>query len=441
MDRIGSVLPMELRLAAFRGQGLDRPGGRLLDLLFSLLVVRGPHDETVPRRTDVLDLYGDVVRLRGGLRQGLLDMDRPVRGEVRRLDIPVDRDVRRDDVLAGDLDERLHPRTLEALALEGALVHHALLERAVERPEGIEEVVPELLPALIDRLPEALGHDREQVLRLLLVLPFLDLLAALVLVDRLEGEVDVPLVRVHLQDLADDLLALADVVPDVLDPAGGHLRDVDEALLALVLVQGHERAEVLHVRHDADDELAFLGPFVRSRRGRRRSARCHNPRTSRGGTGCWASGSLVDLHELELLRADPGALMGLLAFAAAEPQMDPLRRLLTTLGLRPREAPVPGRDAAESSLSGPEFRPRSILHALDFELHVLVAEGTVTADTLGHLHGIEPNIEKEGIVLLKGCWPPVGSVSGCPPEPDRTRPRAHRPRRIAPRIPGCRRLN
>src|SRR5216684_2234734 len=281
MDRIGSVLPMELRLAAFRGQGLDRPGGRLLDLLFSLLVVRRPHDETVPRCTDVLHLDRDAVRLGRGLRQGFLDMDRPVRGEVRRLDVPVDRDVRRDDVLAGDLDERLHPRTLEALALEGALVHHALLERAVQRPEGIEEVVPELLPALIDRFPEALGHNREQVLRLLLVLPFLDLLAALVLVDRLEGQVDVPLVRVHLQDLADDLLALADVVPDVLDPAGGHLRDVDEALLALVLVQGHEGAEVLHVRHGADDELAFVGPLIATRRGGLRVRHySRTPRTS-----------------------------------------------------------------------------------------------------------------------------------------------------------------
>jgi len=33
-----------------------------------------------------------------------------------------------------------------------------------------------------------------------------------VLVDGLQGEVDVALVLVHLEDLADDLLALADVV-------------------------------------------------------------------------------------------------------------------------------------------------------------------------------------------------------------------------------------
>src|SRR6267143_101863 len=199
MERIGSVLPMELRLAAFCGQGLDRPPGRLLDLLFGLLVVRAPYDETVSRRTDILDLHRDAVRLRRGLRQGLLDVDRPVRAEVRRLDVPVDRDVGRDDVFAGDLDERLHPRTFEPLALEGALIHHALLERAIQRPERIEEAVPELLPALVDRLPEALGHDPEQVLRLLLVLPLLDLLAALVLVDRLEREVDVALVRAHLR--------------------------------------------------------------------------------------------------------------------------------------------------------------------------------------------------------------------------------------------------
>src|SRR5437899_3934266 len=103
----------------------------------------------------------------------------------------------------------------------------------------------------------------DAVLRLLLVLPFLDLLAPLVLVDRLQREVDVALVRVDLEDLADDLLALAHVVPDVLDPARADLGDVDEAFLVLVLVQGDEGAEVLHVRHGADDEFALVGPLVR----------------------------------------------------------------------------------------------------------------------------------------------------------------------------------
>jgi hypothetical protein len=115
----------------------------------------------------------------------------------------------------------------------------------------------------------------------------------------------------------------------------------------------------------------------------------------------------VDLHELELLGADPGPLVGLVAFSAAEPQMDPLRRLLSTLRLRTREAPIPRRDASEPSLPGPQFRARPILHPLDFELHVLVAEGAVTTDTLGHLHGRRPNIEKERLVLLKGYWVPV----------------------------------
>src|SRR5437879_8296464 len=147
------------------------------------------------------------------------------------------------------------------------LVHHALLERAVQGAERIEDVVPEILPALVDRLAETLGHDPQEVLRLLLVLPFLDLLAALVFVDRLQREVDVSLLLVDLQDLADDLLAFADVVPNVLDPAGGDLRDVDEALLALVLVQGHEGAEVLHVRYGAHDELALVGPGVAACRG------------------------------------------------------------------------------------------------------------------------------------------------------------------------------
>src|SRR5438034_1069810 len=279
IDRIRSVLPMELRLAALRGQGLDHAGGRLLDLLFLVLVIRRPHDEPVLRRPDVLDLDGDAVRLHRGLREGLLDVDRPVRTEVHRLDVAVDRHVRRDDVLPRDLDERLDPGTLEVLVLQGALVHDALLERPVEGAEGIEQVVSELLPAFVDGLAEAPRDDGEEVLRLLLVLPFLDLLTALVLVDGLEGEVDVALLLVHLEDLADDLLALADVVADVLDPPGADLRDVDEALLGLVLVQGDERAEVLHVRHGADDQVALVGPVVAARGGRLRLR--HYSRTPR----------------------------------------------------------------------------------------------------------------------------------------------------------------
>src|SRR5207249_629968 len=231
------------------------------------------------------------------------------------------------------------PRALEAFALEGVLVHHALLERAVQGAERIEDVVPEILPALVDRLAETLGHDPQKVLRLLLVLPFLDLLAALVLVDRLQREVDVSLLLVDLQDLADDLLAFADVVPDVLDPAGGDLRDVDEALLALVLVQGHERAEIL--------------------------------------------------------RPVPGPLMGLVPLAAAEPQMDPFRRFLAALRLRTREAAISGGHAPEPPLPRPELRPRTVLDPLHFELPVLVAERTITADTLRHLHGGRPGAVTE----------------------------------------------
>src|SRR5216117_2257576 len=88
-------------------------------------------------------------------------------------------------------------------------------------------------PARFDRLAEARRDDAQEVLRLLLVLPLLDLLAALVFVDRLQREVDVAFVRVDLQDLADDLLTLAHVVPDVLDPARADLGDVNEAFLVL----------------------------------------------------------------------------------------------------------------------------------------------------------------------------------------------------------------
>src|SRR5881409_101502 len=141
-----------------------------------------------------------------------------------------------------------------------------------------------------------------------------------------------------------------------------------------------------------------------SRRGRRRSARCRNPRTSPGGTGSWASGSLVDLHELELLRADARPLVRLVAFPAAEAEMDLLRRLLASLGLRAGEAAVPGRDASESPLPGPELGPRAVLHPLDFELSVRVAERTVTADTLGHLHGGATEHRYRGELLFEGSW-------------------------------------
>src|SRR5881397_2184944 len=222
-DRIASILPMELRLAAFRGQRLDDAIRRLLDLLFRGLVVRGAHDDPVSGRTDVLDLDGDAVVLLDGLRQRFADVHGTVGTEVHRLDVAVDRDVRRDDVLPGDLDERRHPWSLEAFVLERVLVHHALFERAVQRAERVEDGVPELLPARFDRLAEARRDDAQEVLRLLLVLPLRDLLAALVFVDRLQREVDVAFVRVDLQDLADDLLALAHVVPDVLDPARADL--------------------------------------------------------------------------------------------------------------------------------------------------------------------------------------------------------------------------
>src|SRR5256712_101156 len=255
------LLADELSGPALRLEVLQDPGRGLLDLLLRGLVVRRPHDEPVPGRADVLHLHGDVVLLHR-LRQGVLDVERAVRAEVRELHVAVDRDGGRDDVLLRDLDEGGDPVPLEPLRGEGVLVHHALLERAVEGAERVQELVPELLPQRVDRLPEALREDRQELLRLLLVLPLLDLLPLLVLVDRLQREVDVALLLVHAEDLADELLSLPHVVADVLDPAAGDLRDVDEPLLPVVLVEGAEGAEVLHVLDRADDELALLGPLV-----------------------------------------------------------------------------------------------------------------------------------------------------------------------------------
>src|SRR5438094_1357041 len=74
-DRIASILPMELRLAAFRGQRLDDAIRRLLDLLFRGLVVRRPHDDAVARRPDVLHLDRDAVVLLDGLRARLAEVN------------------------------------------------------------------------------------------------------------------------------------------------------------------------------------------------------------------------------------------------------------------------------------------------------------------------------------------------------------------------------
>src|SRR5437879_10604446 len=84
--------------------------------------------------------------------------------------------------------------------------------------------------------------------------------------------------------------------------------------------------------------------------------------------------------------------------------MDLLRRLLATLGLRTGEAAVPGRDPPEPPLARPKFGPRAVLHPLDLELDVLVAERTITADTLGHLHGGATEHRYRGELLFEGSW-------------------------------------
>src|SRR5437667_209838 len=118
------ILPVELCLAAFRGQRLDDPIRRLLDLLFRGLVIRRAHDNPIAGRSDVLDLHAQPVVLLDRLRERFANVDGAVGTEVHRLDVSVNRHVRRDDVLPGDLDERFDPGAFEALVLEGALVHH-----------------------------------------------------------------------------------------------------------------------------------------------------------------------------------------------------------------------------------------------------------------------------------------------------------------------------
>src|SRR3989449_10911915 len=104
--------------------------------------------------------------------------------------------------------------------------------------------------------------------------------------------------------------------------------------------------------------------------------------------------------------------------------MDFFRRLLATLGLRAWEAAVPGRDPPEPPLARSELGPRAVLHPLDLELNVLVAEGTVTADTLGHLHGGATEHRYRGELLFEGSWVAASIASKQPRRPARTGPSA-----------------
>ena len=66
---------------------------------------------------------------------------------------------------------------------------------------------------------------------------------------------------VDIEDLADDLLALADVVTDILDLACCNFRDGDEPLAATILVERDEGYEVLDILYSADNQFRFLWPF------------------------------------------------------------------------------------------------------------------------------------------------------------------------------------
>src|SRR5437867_4921248 len=84
--------------------------------------------------------------------------------------------------------------------------------------------------------------------------------------------------------------------------------------------------------------------------------------------------------------------------------MDPLRRLLAAFRLRAGEAAVAGRDAAESPLACAKLGPRAVLDPLDLQLAMRVAERTVTANTLGHLHGGATEHRYRGELVFMGSW-------------------------------------
>ena len=61
------------------------------------------------------------------------------------------------------------------------------------------------------------------------------------------------------------------------------------------------------------------------------------------------------LRKLELLRADAGGDVSLLALCASVPDVDPLGGLLPSFGLRPGESSVTGGYFSESPLTPFEF--------------------------------------------------------------------------------------
>ena len=81
------------------------------------------------------------------------------------------------------------------------------------------------------------------------------------LVDVLFGKIDVTPAPVNVEDLADNLLALPDVVTDILDPAGCDFRDGDEPLPATILVKRYERDEILDIFYGTDYQFRFLWPL------------------------------------------------------------------------------------------------------------------------------------------------------------------------------------
>src|SRR5438309_11543648 len=84
--------------------------------------------------------------------------------------------------------------------------------------------------------------------------------------------------------------------------------------------------------------------------------------------------------------------------------MERLRRLLAAFRLRAGEAAVAGRDTSESPLGRAKLRPRAVLDPLDLQLAMRVAERTVTANTLGHLHGGATERRYRGELVFMGSW-------------------------------------
>jgi len=167
-------------------------------------------------------------------------------------EVSADRDglglqLRLDEALEG-----LSKALLKAGPLEARLGFDDVLEGLEEVLVFVEQGLGDLEVEGAHLLLELSGQFFDELFGLLLLLEPVHLLAPQSFRHAAQAQVDVAVGHVDAQDLADDFLALLDVVADVADAARRDLRDVDHPGL-VVLVELGEDGVVLDIRDRAEN--------------------------------------------------------------------------------------------------------------------------------------------------------------------------------------------